>query len=86
MPKRSSKNTAPAERAPQPEPERPPGYRQTIHLGCDATDLKNLDKCVAKLERDPIFGRIKGLGRERAALVAIAHFAEKGPERISVAG
>lgn len=69
------------------EPVRPEGYRQTMHLGLDATDLANLDKIVASMKRDPIIGPLKvNLGREKAARYAIAHFVEHLPARITQTG
>lgn len=69
------------------QPGRPEGYRQTMHLGLDETDLANLDKIVAMMKRDPIIGRLKAeLGREKAARVAIAHFVQHPPARITQMG
>jgi len=63
-----------------PEPTEPEGYRQTMHLGLDATDLANLDKIAEHLKGHPTIGRLhSNIGREKAARFAIAHYAKHPP-------
>lgn len=57
-----------------PEPVRPTGYRQTMHLGLYTTDLENLDKVVAIMKRER--GSHLEIGRAEAARHAIAQFVE----------
>jgi hypothetical protein len=65
-------------------PERPAGYRQSMHIGLDATDLANLDKILGRMKSDPLLGRLKAeLGREKATRYAIAYCAEHMPARIT---
>src|SRR5262245_15739054 len=69
--RRKAKTTEPA-----PPPERPEGYRQTVHLGCKAADLQDLDKIAGDMRKHPIHGRGRpDPSREKAALFAIAQFA-----------
>ena len=70
-----------------PPPERPEGYRQSMHIGLDATDLANLDKIIDRMKNDPLLGRLKAdLGREKATRYAIAYCAQHIPSRITAAG
>lgn len=65
---------------PEPAEPRTEGYRQTMHLGLDATDLENLDKIAERMRRDPIIGRLHtNIGREKAARYAIAFCVEHAP-------
>lgn len=84
MTRRKATPREPAELAP---PARPEGYRQSMHIGLDATDLANLEKIIDRIKRDPLIGRLKeDLGREKATRYAIAYCAEHMPARISSAG
>ena len=70
MTRRKDKPTAAAEPTPPAAPE---GYRQTLHLGLDATDLANLDAIAKRMREHPIYGRLHpNIGREKAARFAIA--------------
>jgi hypothetical protein len=70
----------------KPVDELPAGHRQTMHLGLDVPDLRNLDKIVTLMRNDPILGRLKDMGREKAARFAIAYFAEHAPARLTAKG
>jgi hypothetical protein len=62
------------------KPPEPDGYRQTMHLGLDATDIANLDKIAEHLKGHPTIGRMhSNIGREKAARFAIAHYAKHPP-------
>lgn len=59
-------------------PERPEGYRQSVNIGFDATDLANLEKILAHMRRDPGLRALKaGLGLAKATRYAIAKYAEQ---------
>lgn len=89
-----SKAVAKRTKQQKPEPDeaepvlvRTEGYQQTMHLKLDATDIANLDKIVAVMKRHPIVGRLQaGLGREKAARYAIAHFVEQLPASTTQTG
>lgn len=73
-----------AKTTPTPEPatppERPAGYRQSINIGFDASDLAHLDKILAHMRRDPGLRAIKAdLGLAKATRYAIAKYAEQLP-------
>lgn len=69
MTNRKAKPTPPE---PKP-PERPEGYRQTLHLSCKTIDLQDLDTLADLIRKHPIHGRLhSNVGREKAALFAVA--------------
>lgn len=83
---RRSKAKPPEPSEPTP-PERPDGYRQSMHIGLDATDLANLEKIIDRIKHDPLAGRLKAdIGREKATRYAIAYCAEHMPARITATG
>lgn len=67
----------------QPKPETtedaPPerGYRKSVNIGFDASDLENLETVLADMRRDPGVRALKaGLGIAKQARYAIAKYAE----------
>lgn len=59
-------------------PDRPDGYRQSVSIGFDATDLANIDKILAHMRRDPGLRALKAdLGLAKATRYAIAKYAEQ---------
>lgn len=76
MPQRKAKTAKPAKTEPAE------GYRQTLHIGCDADALAELDAIAERMRKHPIYGRLHSkVSRERAALFAIviAHSLEEWP-------
>lgn len=69
------------------QPVRPGGYRQTIHLGVDATVLANLDAIVEYMKTRPDIACLQAdLGREKAARFAITQLAKRLSARITQTG
>lgn len=58
-------------------PERPEGYRQSVNIGFESSDLADLDVVLAEMRRDPGIRALKAdLGIAKAARYAIAKYAQ----------
>jgi hypothetical protein len=74
----ASKRQKQSEAAEAAPPERPEGYRQSVNIGFDASDLANLEKILTHMRRDPGLRALKAdLGLAKATRYAIAKYAEQ---------